>query len=362
MKNEVGKPLLELKDLKVWFPIQKGVMRRTVGHVRAVDGINLSLERGETLGIVGESGCGKTTLGRTMVRLIAATEGQILYRKEIDSDPVDLAPLNQRQLRPYRRDIQIIFQDPFSSLNDRLTVERVIAEPLQATGMHNVSDRRARVSELLEAVGLSRQHLDRYPHEFSGGQRQRIAIARALAVKPRLVICDEPVSALDVSVQAQVINLLKDLQEEFGFTYVFVAHDLSVVRHISTRVAVMYLGRIVECADTREIFRNPQHPYTEALLASVPSPDPRDRMDASRLLGGAVPNPAAPPPGCHFSPRCRYATEACHTIDQVLQHRSGGATDHEVACIRHGELSLETSREQSLAMSDELPDDAVRRA
>ncbi|MFW6252305.1 MAG: ABC transporter ATP-binding protein, partial [bacterium] len=309
-----------------------------------------------------ESGCGKTTLGRTMVRLIAPTEGRLLYRQNEGSEEVDLAAMNQRQLRPFRRDIQIIFQDPFSSLNDRLTVERVIAEPMQATGTENAAERRARVAELLEAVGLSRQHLDRYPHEFSGGQRQRIAIARALAVRPKLIVCDEPVSALDVSVQAQVINLLKDLQDDFGFTYIFVAHDLSVVRHISTRVAVMYLGRIVECADTFDIFNNPQHPYTEALLASVPSPDPRKRMDTRRLLTGAVPNPSDPPAGCHFHPRCRYATEACRRQDQVLQKRGGGGSSHSVACMRHAELTLEPSREQSLAMSSELPADAIRRA
>lgn len=361
MSTQNTTPLLELRNLKVWFPIQKGLLRRTVGHVRAVDGVNLTLHRGETLGIVGESGCGKTTLGRTMIRLLSPTEGQILYRHTDDSEPVDLAPLSQRTLRGYRQDIQIIFQDPFSSLNDRLTVERVVGEPLQATGMGNAAQRRARVEELLEAVGLSRQHLDRYPHEFSGGQRQRIAIARALAVRPKLIICDEPVSALDVSVQAQVINLLKDLQDEFGFTYVFVAHDLSVVRHISTRVAVMYLGRIIECADVRDIFNNPQHPYTEALLASVPSPDPRHRMDTTRLLGGAVPNPADPPAGCHFSPRCPYATESCRTHDQILVERADDAT-HQVACMRHSELTLEASREQLLAMGDDLPEDVLRRA
>lgn len=328
MNSTTQAPMLDIKDLKVWFPIQKGVLRRTVGHVRAVDGVNLSLQRGETLGIVGESGCGKTTLGRTMVRLIAPTAGRLLYRRDEDSEAVDLAAMNQRQLRPFRRDIQIIFQDPFSSLNDRLTVERVIAEPMQATGTENAAERRARVAELLEAVGLSRQHLDRYPHEFSGGQRQRIAIARALAVRPKLIVCDEPVSALDVSIQSQILNLLVDLQREFGLSYLFIAHDLAVVKHISDRIAIMYLGQIAETGTGESLYRHPLHPYTQSLISAIPVPDPHTPSQR-QVLTGDVPSPINPPSGCRFHTRCPLAEPRCkQEIPEYRQVRP----NHWVAC------------------------------
>ena len=323
--QERNQVLLEVKDLSKLFPIQRGVLRRTVGHVRAVDGVSFQVKSGETLGLVGESGCGKTTTGRCIIRLETPSKGEIIFNK--DGQPVRI---DQRTIKSLRRDMQIIFQDPFSSLNPRMTVERIIAEPLVTHGMKNKTAIKDRVVALLEAVGLSAEHLRRFPHEFSGGQRQRIGIARALALNPKLVICDEPVSALDVSVQAQVINLLQDLQEQFGLTYLFIAHDLSVVYHICNRVAVMYLGRIVEITEVDELYANPKHPYTEALFSAIPIPDPDYQLEQI-ILEGDVPSPSDPPSGCNFHPRCRYAKPICRQEQPVLTPVKSNI-DHQVAC------------------------------
>ncbi len=303
--------LLDVRGLKVHFPIQRGLLRKTVGHVRAVDGVSFAIEQGETLSVVGESGCGKTTTGRAILRILEPTAGEILYTRP-DGEKIDLGKLDRRALRPYRRDIRIIFQDPQSSLNPRLTVLEIVGQCLRVAGVAKGRELEDRVAELLKKVGLRPEYLRRYPHAFSGGERQRIGIARALALHPRLVVADEAVSALDVSVQAQTLNLLQDLQEEFRLTYLFIAHDLSVVEHISDRVAVMYVGRIVELAPTAEIFGRPRHPYTEALLSAVPIADPRLRGRRARIrLAGEVADPAAPPPGCAFHPRCGYADARC---------------------------------------------------
>jgi oligopeptide/dipeptide ABC transporter ATP-binding protein len=322
-QNEI---LLEVRNLKKYFPVRRGVLRRVVAHVKAVDGISFFIRQGETLGLVGESGCGKTTAGRTILRLIDPTDGSILFRN--NGDAVDIAKLSNRALKPLRRQMQIIFQDPYSSLNPRMTIGDIIGEPLVVHRMGTPAEREARVKELLEAVGLNPQYMKRYPHEFSGGQRQRIGIARALALGPKLIICDEPVSALDVSIQAQVINLLEDLQKEFGLTYLFIAHDLSVVRHISDRVAVMYLGKIVEMAETEELFRNPKHPYTEALLSAVPVPDP-DYQRERIILKGDVPSPVNPPSGCYFHPRCPYAQPICKEQEPAFVNIGG---EHFASC------------------------------
>ncbi len=302
--------LLEVTGLKKFFPVRKGVFRRVAGWVKAVDDVSLFVCDGETLGLVGESGCGKTTCGRTILRLIEPTGGRVLFHAKRMDRVVDVASLSKREMKSLRREMQIIFQDPYSSLNPRMTVGDIVGEPLIVHHVSRGREKEDRVRELLQAVGLKGDHMRRYPHEFSGGQRQRIGIARALALDPRLIICDEPVSALDVSIQAQVLNLLEDLQEEFQLTYLFIAHDLSVVKHISDRVAVMYLGKIVELAATEDMFAKPLHPYTEALLSAVPVPDPD--YEAERiLLQGDVPSPVNPPGGCYFHPRCSYAKPLC---------------------------------------------------
>jgi peptide/nickel transport system ATP-binding protein len=329
------KPLLEVRDLRKLFPIRRGFLRRVVGHVRAVDGVTFHVERGETLALVGESGCGKTTTSRCVLRAITPTAGQILFRTA-DGPVLDVATLPRRQLRPLRRQMQMIFQDPFSSLNPRRTLLDIVAEPLVANRVGSRAERVERVAELLRLVGLRPEYMRRYPHAFSGGQRQRVGIARALALNPRLVVADEPVSALDVSVQAQILNLMLDLQAQLGLTYLFVAHDLSVVKHVSDRVAVMYVGRIVELAGTEALFTTPRHPYTEALLSAVPKPDPRLR--AQRIvLEGDVADAANPPAGCYFHPRCRYAVDRCRTETPALEAVAPG---HLVACHRARELGL----------------------
>jgi oligopeptide transport system ATP-binding protein len=321
-----ARPLLEVRGLQMHFPVTEGiVINRKVGEVKAVDGIDFTVQRGETLGLVGESGCGKTTTGRCILRLEKPTAGEILY------DGVDIAKLERRELVALRRRIQVIFQDPYSSLNPRMKVGEIIAEPIMVHGLErNPARRTARVRELLSVCGLDPKFADRYPHEMSGGQRQRVGIARALALEPEFIVCDEAVSALDVSIQAQVINLLEDLREKFGLTYLFIAHDLSVVRHLCQRVAVMYLGRVVELAECDELFDNPLHPYTQALLAAVPVPDPS--VEAERTfqpVKGEVPSPINPPSGCVFHPRCPIAVERCKEVRPELRELRPG---HWVAC------------------------------
>jgi peptide/nickel transport system ATP-binding protein len=327
--------LLEVRNLKKHFPVKKGLMRRVVAHLRAVDGVDLAIQKGETVGLVGESGCGKTTLGRTILRTQRPTEGQILFRRK-DGSQVDLAKLEGQTLRAVRPEIQMIFQDPQSSLNPRMTVLDIVGEPLIANRLARGEELVERVKFLMGKVGLEVKHLNRYPHAFSGGQRQRIGIARALITNPSLVVADEAVSALDVSVRAQVLNLLDDLQRDFGLTYLFISHDLSVVKHISDRVAVMYVGRIVEVAPTGELFARPLHPYTEALLLSIPEPNPRRRTDEV-FLSGETPSPVTPPAGCYFHPRCRYATEKCAAEAPPLRTVT---SNRQVACHYADTLEL----------------------
>jgi peptide/nickel transport system ATP-binding protein len=327
--------LLQVSELQKLFPIRKGFLRRTVGHVRAVDGVTFDIREGETLGLVGESGCGKTTTARCILRAVEPTRGQILFRLT-DGTTADISRLSSAELRALRRDMQMIFQDPFTSLNPRMTLLDIVGEPLLVHGMKSRWEREERVAELLRLVGLRPEYMRRFPHAFSGGERQRIGIARALALHPRLVIADEPVSALDVSVQAQILNLLLDLQSELRLTYLFVAHDLSVVKHISNRVAVMYVGRMAELATTEELFASPKHPYTGALLSAVPEPDPRLRSQRI-VLQGEVANPADPPSGCYFHPRCAYAVDLCRIQAPSWEEVTPG---HYVSCHRARELEL----------------------
>lgn len=322
MEPKPKSPLLEVRGLSKRFPIRRGMSRKTVGMVNAVDNVSFSLHNAETLSLVGESGCGKTTLARCVVRAHQPSEGQILFQSSA-GEPVDIANLSGAALKDLRRRMQMIFQDPSSSLNPRMTLLDIISEPLLVHGMRDAAARKERVAELLDMVGLRPEYMQRYPHAFSGGQRQRIGIARALALNPSLIVADEAVSALDVSVQAQVLNLLLELQERLGIAYLFVAHDLGVVRHVSDRVAVMYVGRVVEMAPTDAVYEKPLHPYTDALISSVPVPDPREESMRVRLAG-EVADAAAPPPGCHFHPRCPYATERCRTEAPLLSEVEPG--------------------------------------
>jgi oligopeptide/dipeptide ABC transporter ATP-binding protein len=315
--------LLEVKNLKKYFPVKAGIFKKTVAHVKAVDDISFTVKEGETLGLVGESGCGKSTTGRTILRLLEATAGEVIFEGKSVMD------LDKKAMRALRRDMQIIFQDPYASLNPRMTVADIVGEPLDIHKLaKNKKERNEKVREILENVGLGAEYMHRYPHEFSGGQRQRIGVARALAVDPKLIIADEPVSALDVSVQAQVVNLLQDLQKEFGLTYLFIAHDLSVVKHISDRVAVMYLGKIVELTDKKELFKNPIHPYTQSLLSAIPEADPKKKKDRI-ILEGDVPSPVDPPSGCRFHPRCPKAFDTCSVKEPEFKEYGDG---HFAAC------------------------------
>jgi oligopeptide/dipeptide ABC transporter ATP-binding protein len=335
-----GEPLVEVKNVKKYFPIRKGLLQREVGRVHAVDDITFAVREGETLGLVGESGCGKSTLGRTIVRLLEPTEGAVVFQGR------DISTLGTRALRPLRKEMQMIFQDPYASLNPRKRVGSIIGTPLKIHGVDK-SERRQRVQELLETVGLSPEHYNRFPHEFSGGQRQRIGVARALALNPKLVVADEPVSALDVSIQSQMLNLLDDLQKELQLTYIFIAHDLGVVRHVSNRIAVMYLGKLVELSPAEELYQRPIMPYTEALLSAVPIPDPDLSAKRERIvLQGDVPSPINPPSGCRFHPRCRYMTDICREVEPPLTDYGNG---HLAAC--HHPLNVDKATLEQVRVS-----------
>ena len=323
--NEQKENLLSVQDLKAWFPVKAGLFRKTIAHVKAVDGISFDIAPGKTFGLVGESGCGKTTAARTIARLIPAEAGEVFF----DGD--DILKVRAKELQKIRRDISIIFQDPYGSLNPRMTVGNIIAEPLKVHKIVAASELADRTADLLKRVGLSPSHINRYPHEFSGGQRQRIGIARGLALNPRLVICDEPVSALDVSIQSQILNLLKDLQDEFDLTFLFIAHDLAVVEFISDIVAVMYLGKIVEIADADELYRNPLHPYTKILLSAIPRPEPK-RKTRTATVTGEMPSASSPPAGCPFHPRCPIAEQICSAQLPKLESNNGQNGTHLAAC------------------------------
>ncbi len=355
--RDTEEPLLEVKNLKKFFPIQKGFLRRTVGHVRAVDDVSFSIKEGETLSLVGESGCGKTTTVRCILRAIDPDGGQVLFRTE-DDTTVDLAELSLSRIRPLRRNIQMIFQDPFSSLNPRMTIFELISEPLLVNHIGTHEEREERVSELLRQVGLRAEYMQRFPHAFSGGQRQRIGIARALALNPRLIVADEPVSGLDVSIQAQVLNLMMDLQDQFSLTYLFVSHDLSVVSQISDRVVVMYVGRVAEVGTPQELFHTPKHPYTSSLISALPKSDPRQRGKRA-VLEGEVANPASPPTGCYFHPRCSFAIDKCRVEAPPLQEISPGRL---VSCHRAEELELAGATGSPIAAQDSHDQQELDRA
>lgn len=332
------KPLLKVDNLKKYFPIKNGLLGKTVGHVKAVDDVSFYVNEGETLGIVGESGCGKSTTGRMLMRLLEPTEGTVEF------DGKELTSLSSDEMRKTRRDIQMVFQDPYASLNPRHTIEKILEEPLIVHGLDNSKERKKKVREFLEIVGLSAYHAKRYPHQFSGGQRQRIGIARALMTNPKLIIADEPVSALDVSIQSQVLNLMQDLQKEFNLTYIFIAHDLGVVRHISDRVAVMYLGKMVEIAESEQLYSKAMHPYTQALLSAVPVPDPEHKKEQI-MLEGDIPNPANPPSGCTFHTRCPHKMDVCtKVVPQLVQHESG----HSVACHLYDVVSGDDIKQKQM--------------
>ena len=335
MNGSNEQPLLEVNHLRKFFPIRRGFLRRVIGQVRAVDDVSFYIKKGETLSLVGESGCGKTTTARCILRAIKPSSGQILFRTD-QGAVLDVATVSRSGLRPLRAQMQMIFQDPFGSLNPRMTILDIVGEPLLVHGVRSRRERQDRVAELLRVVGLRQEYMNRFPHAFSGGQRQRVGIARALALNPSLVVADEAVSALDVSVQAQILNLLIELQEQLGLTYLFVAHDLSVVKHISDRIAVMYVGQIVELASRDALFETPKHPYTSALLSAVPKPDPRARSQRI-VLQGEVANPAAPPSGCYFHPRCQFAIDRCRVEMPSLEEIAPG---HFASCHRARELSL----------------------
>ncbi len=348
-----GDPLVEVRNVKKYFPIRKGLLQREVARVHAVDDVTFSVREGETLGLVGESGCGKSTLGRTIVRLLEPTAGHVLFQGR------DISKLDRGELRPLRREMQIVFQDPYASLNPRKRVGSIIGSPLKIHGIGDKKSRQKRVQELLETVGLSPEHYNRYPHEFSGGQRQRIGVARALALQPKLVVADEPVSALDVSIQSQMLNLLDDLQTEFQLTYLFIAHDLGVVRHVSDRIAVMYLGKLVELSPAEELYQRPIMPYTEALLSAVPIPDPDLSARRERIvLEGDVPSPINPPSGCRFHPRCRYMTDICVQVEPPLVEHGKG---HLAACHHPLNVDAETL-ERATVSRRHTPETADERA